>query len=574
MKQRISKPISEIKKHYSVVVIGSGYGGSIAASRMARADKSVCLLEKGKEIRPGDYPDKELTASKEVHVNGSDTNFGRENSLYQFSVNDDISVFHGCGLGGTSLVNANVSLPPEEWVLKDESWPEEIRNDQSSLYKGIERAKNILQPVAYPVGQKGYQALPKVEAQKKSATLTGGEFKYTPINVQFKDGLNAVGYEQKKCTNCGDCVTGCNIGAKNTTLMNYLPDAVNHGTEIYTDVNVSNLTQNEEGKWLVHYSVMRSGADKFGPEEQFITADFVFLGAGALGSTKLLLQSKSKGLTISDQLGKHFTGNGDVLGFAYNCDQQISGVGLGHLEAGKKYMAPGPCIASVIDTRKEGIKEEGMVIQEGVIPGALSAIMPFVFIPLSRIFGKDTDSGFMDFIREKGRELKSLFGGAYRGAIRNTQTFLVMTHDDGKGEMCLEKGRLKINWPGAGRQEIIKKVYAILEKAAKALGATFITSPTWNKLMDYDLVTVHPLGGCAMGDDASKGVVNHKGQVYKSNTGKEVYSNLIICDGAIIPRPLGVNPLLTISGLAERNCALIAEENHWLIDYGYKPIVG
>ena len=118
---------------------------------------------------------------------------------------------------------------------------------------------------------------------------------------------------------------------------------------------------------MVHYSVLGKGADKFSPEDQFITADFVFLGAGTLGSTKLLWQSKSKGLTISDQLGKHFTGNGDVLGFAYNSDQQISGVGLGHLEAGKKYTAPGPCIARVIDTRKEGVKEEGMVIHQGSV---------------------------------------------------------------------------------------------------------------------------------------------------------------------------------------------------------------
>ncbi|MCH8330262.1 MAG: GMC family oxidoreductase N-terminal domain-containing protein [Bacteroidetes bacterium] len=572
LKHRLSKPTSEIKSDYEVVVIGSGYGGSIAASRMARAGRKVCLMERGREIRPGDYPDKKIEAGREVHVNTPELSLGRENSLYQFIVNDDISVFQGCGLGGTSLVNANVSLAPEEWVFQDHIWPAEIRMDLSGLYKGIERAKTILQPVPYPTGEAGYPELPKVTAQQKSASVITGEFKYTPINVRFKDGPNAVGYNQRKCTNCGDCVTGCNVGAKNTTLMNYLPDAVNFGAEIYTNIEVSYLSHSDDGKWLVHFSVMGTGAEKFGSQEQFITADFVFLGAGSLGSTGILLQSKAKGLTTSDHLGKRFTGNGDVLGFAYNADQQISGVGLGHLPPDDKHTSPGPCIASVIDTRKEGPKEEGMVIQEGVIPGALSAVLPGAFITLSRLFGKDTDSGFKDFVNEKLREVISFFGGAYKGALKNTQTYLVMSHDDGQGEMYLEKGKVRIKWPGVGKQEIIKKAYANLFSAAKAIGATFMTNPSWNKLMDYDLVTVHPLGGCGMAEDAERGVVNHKGQVFRSNSGNEVFTNLIVCDGAIIPRPLGVNPLLTISGLAERVCELIAEENEWTIDYSYKPI--
>ncbi len=572
LKQRISKPLIKIKEVYDVVVIGSGYGGSIAASRMARAGKSVCLLEKGREIRPGEYPEKELEALKEFHVESEKGSKGKENGLYQFSVHKDISVFSGSGLGGTWLVNANVSLPPEEWILQDEIWPEEIRKDNASLlYKGIDRARNILQPNPYPENKDGYGLLPKLEALKESVKETGGEFKLTPINVRFEDGKNAVGYEQKKCTNCGDCVTGCNEGAKNTTLMNYLPDAVNFGAEIYTEVAVSRLKQNERGEWLIYYKVIDRGTNKFGSHEQFITANHVFIGAGSLGSTKILLQSKEAGLSISDQLGQRFTGNGDVLGFAYNADQQIPGIGIGSKEPNDKFVAPGPCITGVIDMRKCTPKENGMVIEEGVIPGALSAVLPATFVTLSKLFSKDTDKGFGDFLAEKMREIKSLVGGAYKGALRNTQTFLVMCHDDGKGEMELADGKLSLKWPGVGKLPIIDIVHENLTKAAKALGAHAMKNPSWNKLTDYDLVTVHPLGGCPLGNGGATGVVNHMGQVYKDNSSTEVYSNLIVCDGAIIPRPLGVNPLLTISGLAERNCALIAEENDWTIDYSAKP---
>ncbi|MTI87737.1 MAG: alpha/beta fold hydrolase [Balneolaceae bacterium] len=567
---KLSKPDTELKSEYDVVVIGSGYGGSIAASRMARAGRSVCLLEKGEEIRPGDYPAKEIEAASNIHVDAPGIELGKENNLYQFLVNDDISVFQGCGLGGTSLVNANVSLPPEPWVMQDEAWPEEIRNNPESVYRGIERAKHVLQPVAYPAGQNGYEELPKTKAQMRSAEVTGGTFKYTPINVQFKDGLNAVGYEQKKCTNCGDCVTGCNVGAKNTTLMNYLPDAVNFGAEIFTGMEVAHLSRTENDKWQIHYRVLDSGSDKFGDESQFITADFVFLGAGSLGSTAILLNSRAKGLTTSDHLGERFTGNGDVLAFAYNADQEISGVGLGHIPEGK-YRSPGPCITSVIDRRKESPKEEGMVIEEGVIPGPLSAAMPKAFKIFSRLLGKDTDSG--DSLAEKWREVISLFRGAYRGALNNTQTYLVMSHDDGKGKIHLEDGRPRISWPDAGKQGIFKKVNSTLEKAAKAIGGTFIKNPAWTKATDFDLVTVHPLGGAPMGHSAAEGVVNHKGQVFKGTSGTDAYTNLIVCDGAIIPRPLGVNPLLTISGLAERICEEIAADNQWTIDYGYKPFV-
>ena len=130
--------------------------------------------------------------------------------MYDFHVNEDISVFLGCGLGGTSLINANVSLPPEPRVLEDERWPEELRADlDSRLDAGFDRAAEMLKPQPYPAD---FPRLPKLDALAKAAAAVDGgdDFYRPPINVTFEDGVNHVGVEQRACILCGDCVSGCN----------------------------------------------------------------------------------------------------------------------------------------------------------------------------------------------------------------------------------------------------------------------------------------------------------------------------------------------------------------------------
>src|SRR5215831_13527943 len=110
---RLSSPLNQIKDHYEVVVIGSGYGGSIAASRMARAGRKVCLLERGKEFQPGEYPDTEPQVLRQLQTDLPEGHIGSHLGLYDFRINKEVNVFLGCGLGGTSLVNANVALKAE-----------------------------------------------------------------------------------------------------------------------------------------------------------------------------------------------------------------------------------------------------------------------------------------------------------------------------------------------------------------------------------------------------------------------------------------------------------------------------
>ncbi|BAZ52888.1 glucose-methanol-choline oxidoreductase [Nostoc sp. NIES-4103] len=564
---RLSSPIENIKSHYQVVVVGSGYGGGIAASRLARAGQQVCVLERGKEFQPGEYPNTDVNAVGEIQVDLPDKRIGSRTGLYDFRVNKDINVFLGCGLGGTSLVNANVSLQAEPRVFEDPRWPQELRNDVNTLVaQGYRRAEEMLKPNPYP---QDLPTLPKLQALEKSSKYLNEKFYRPPINVTFEDKVNHVGVEQKKCNFCGDCVSGCNHGAKNTVLMNYLPDAKNHGAEIYTQISVRKVERQGE-KWLVHFQLLNSGQQIFDAPTMFVSADIVVIAAGTLGSTEILLRSQQSGLPLSNKLGHNFTGNGDVLAFAYNTDQVINGIGFGNRTGTQQPV--GPCITGIIDMRSQPQLDNGMVIEEGSIPGALARFLPSAFATAGKILGKDTDEGWGDRIKEKIRETQSLTQGAYTGAVRNTQTYLVMTHDDAAGEMYLEDDRLRIRWENVGKQPIFQRVNDRLEEATRPLGGTQIPNPIWSGLFGHDLVTVHPLGGCILAEDAEHGVVNHKGQVFSSNQGTAVYENLYIADGSVMPRTLGVNPLLTICAVAERCCALIAKDHGWTINYDLPPV--
>lgn len=571
---RLSTPIERIQDHYTVVVIGSGYGGAILASRLARAGQQVCLLERGREFQSGDFPDTMKKGLPETQVNTAGGHTGSRTGLYDFHLHKDISVFVGCGLGGTSLVNANVALWPDPRVFKDPSWPKGLRQENSTganagftLDAGLRRAREMLQPVTYP---EDCVQLPKMAAQQKSAAVMKEKFERLAINVTFKDGFNHAGVYQRKCELCGDCVSGCNYEAKNTLMMNYLPDAVNYGAEIFTQVSVRRIEQ-QDGRRLVHFQMLDSGQEKFDAPTQFVSADVVVLAAGTLGSTEILWRSKQAGLPVSDRLGDNFSGNGDMLGFAYNNDVEIRGVGFGY-RSPKRMQPVGPCITSFIDIRGVPKLKDGMVIEEGSVPGAIGPLASKLLNIGSTLIGKDTDPGLLDKLAELWRRLVGWFLGPYRGAMRNTQTYLVMAHDDSAGKIKLKDDRLQIKWRNVGDQPIFAKISKRLLQATKALEGTYIKNPAWTELLGKSLVTVHPLGGCIMGDRAEDGVVDHKGRVFSSSAGARIHEGLYVCDGAIIPRALGVNPLLIISALAERCSALLAKDFGWRIDYSQLPL--
>jgi cholesterol oxidase len=475
---------------------------------------------------------------------------GSKTAMFDFHMGRDISVLVGCGLGGTSLINANVALRAKSWVFEDERWPRElIDTGRATLDPYYKEAERMLGSKRYP---KDWPELGKMRAMARSAAALGVEAKRPKLNVTFRTGPNAVGIRQHECVLCGDCVSGCNYMAKNTVLMNYLPYAHSKGVEIFTGTSVRTVQPSDAG-WLVSFDVAGEGRETFQGPTQFVTARTVVLAAGTLGSTAILLRSRAAGLRCSPMLGRRFTGNGDVLGVAYDSDAPVHGIGLGRRSATPD-RAVGPCIINTIDlTDRDG--HTGLLIEDGSPPGAMASLLPLALWTAAAGFGKDQPRS--DRLRRRLNEALTIGQGPYRGPVDRTLTYLGVGSDDDHGCIELEGDHVRVRWPGVGNKRVFLRDNAAMEKAAKAIGATYVPDPVWTKPFGRQLITVHPLGGCVMGDSAETGVVNHKSQVFSGESGAKVHPGLYVMDGSIIPRPLAVNPLLTISALAERAAELL-----------------
>jgi cholesterol oxidase len=224
----LANPIGDLKDSYGVVVIGSGYGGAILAARLAQG-RSLCILERGREWIPGTFPDEldEVARQARSELNPL--------GLYDYRVHNEVDVLIGCGLGGTSLINANVVIQPDNDLFDDPRWPDEIRQDRDNgnLNRYFAIVRDMLQAERYPDTR---PSLAKVEAHAKSTQARSVPFAKLDVAVnltRYDDQPNHVGVQQHLCILCGDCVTGCNVRAKNTLYMNYLPLAKQHGAHIF-----------------------------------------------------------------------------------------------------------------------------------------------------------------------------------------------------------------------------------------------------------------------------------------------------------------------------------------------------
>jgi choline dehydrogenase-like flavoprotein len=537
------------KKSYDFIIIGSGYGGSINAARIASAglNRSVCILERGREWPIETFPD--TLASGLAATRSSANPLG----LYEFLNYRDISVIKGSGLGGTSLINANVAIVPDPEIFEQVDWPRSLNRE--TLLPYYERARKTLAATPHPRG--GHNEPPtqlaKVKALDRRAQQIGTRAFPLDIAVNFTiDGPNEYGVQQKPCIDCGDCISGCKVGAKNTLYMNYLPIAAKAGAQIFTQTKVEWIEKLSGGGWRIHGKHYKNQHDS---DSFTMDAKNVVLGAGAINSTEILLRSEMHGLPVSPALGTGFSGNGDFFGLAYNGDfvTDVLGYGLRPSQPGKA-VPPGPTIVGAVRYNGTAPLNERILVEDLSFP---SSYVLGAKIAFAAIRGEDTDVG--DEAAERRRIQQDLdIADLYNrdGALNHTMLYLVMGHDDARGTMVFEApwnepdGRMKIEWDGAGRQVVFTRINEELRRHARALGASFISNPLWNIFDSRHLITAHPLGGCPIGEDYIHGAVDEFGRVFSGDG--SVHEGLFVSDGALIPSALGVNPFLTISAFAER----------------------
>ena len=528
MSARLASPLDQIKSRYDVIVVGSGYGGGVAAARLARAGKSVCVLERGREFLTGEFPSRFPDLRREMQVSGPRLKSGVPTALYDVRAGADIHVLVGCGLGGGSLINAGVALRPDARVFADEVWPGQIRQD-GLLDEGYARARRWLRPNPAPRAR----AMTKFKALETASAALGQPPIVPDVCVSFADTVNAAGIAQPACTNCGDCCGGCNVGAKNTVALTYLPEARQQGAEIFTHLRVRHVGKADDGGW----QVTADRLDGTGGQVT-LSAATVVLAAGTLGSTEILLRSRDRGLALSDALGQRFSANGDLIAFGYGAQMPVGSIGVGH-PSKVPGLDIGAAVSGQIELRDADDLLQEIIIQEGVVPSALAPMLPVLFVPNGRLLGA----------------LHSLVAGIYKGPFASLQTFFAVSHDNAGGSFTLDNDTLVLTWPGVADQPVYARLDAALSRLVTSVGGSYVKNPLAGTVMGHQPATAHPLGGCGMGAELRSGVVDHKCRVFDAtpDTGSTaVHDGLYVIDGSVIPRSLGCNPLLTITALAER----------------------
>ena len=539
---RLSNPIRQLfltadrsnEVQFTAIVVGSGYGASICATRLSKAMRPgnrIGILERGKEWIPGTFPDtfqKVWTGSRQQMTGPTRGQVINPLGLFNLSFNDEVNILSGSGLGGTSLINANVALRPHRDTFDRPHWPTALR-DIEVLTPYFDLAARQLSLTRTPV-----DASPKLRTRRYTAQALSSNpnvFDRSPIAVMYDqryldgDMRNPQGMKQRTCTQCGDCITGCNVGAKNTLVYNYLPVAKWNGTEMYTQVQVDRV-EKEHDYYRLHLTYIDDTDGKITRHPVSITSKIVIFGAGSPGSAEILLQSQTDEFRFSPTLGKRWSANGDTIGFVIDMSEETRVGGVGTCETNP--CPVGTTVQSTLNFYDRPGLENKIIVQDAALPRGVSNLF-------SILLG-DRD-------------------------LTHSMAMLGMGHDESKGEVVWKDGRYQISWKGLKDSPLRAMMFREFERIAQAEGGKYKRL----KAFGDNLVTVHPLGGCAMADDPYFGVVNDLGQVYDvvgnscdsisgsvSESSHSIHRGLYIADGSVIPTALGANPYLTICAVAER----------------------
>ena len=561
-------------EHFDVVVVGSGFGGSVMALRLARAGLRVCVLERGKRYPPGSFP----RSPRDLQSSFWNPGLGQL-GLFQVWDFGNIAGLVSAGLGGGSLIYANVLLRKDaRWFVRRrpdggvEEWPVR-RQDLDPHY---DRVAVMLRPQPYPFHLPPYSETPKTRAFRHAAQRAGLDWSLPDLAVSFADGDNPPapgepihdagggttgnlhGRTRSTCRLCGECDLGCNYGSKNTLDFTYLTEADQLGVSLRDRCEVRAFGPRAQGGYWVRYVEHRPEHDGRGGDVEArpsveLVADRLVLAAGTFGTTHLLLRNRAQLPDLSDRLGRSFSGNGDFLGFLHDAHEDVDG--------DRRPMALDPSRGCVITSTvrlpdgrdaggaEPGLHDEpGLYVQDGGYPGFVDWLVEASEVGpemgrLARFIGQRLVSHLSHRHRtDLGSQVRAMLGDAHRSA--GILPLLGMGLDTPDGTMSLDgDGALALRWSSASSRRYFDRVVRTMERIAEQLDAHLRVDPLWR--LHHTVVTVHPLGGCSMGRTPDDGVTDSYGRVFG-------YPGLVVADGSVMPGPVGPNPSFTIAALADR----------------------
>ena len=546
-------------EHFDAIVVGSGFGGSVVAERLARETDprwSVCVLERGSAYRPGEFP-RSPAEVKAAFWDPSEHLYG----LFDVWAFSGLAAIVASGLGGGSLIYANVLQRPPESSLTVEDptdgsqrpWPLTF-DELEPHFQAVER---VLQPSEFPASEP-FRSTPKTVAFRRAALKAGLEPEPIGLGIRFADdhgtfGLrrpfgrpedNYHGVQRLTCEMLGECDLGCNLGAKNTLDLTYL-SRIHDVAEIRTHADVRSFRPIDAG-FEVAFLVHEPGDDA-PPSTKTLTCRKLVLAAGTLGTALLLLRSRPSLPGLSRRVGHGFSANGDYLAFAADCD-----TGNGdRIDAWR-----GPVItSSARSVDRDSDDGPAFRVQDGGFPAwagwvtqvggikrnALRAELQARRVIQGRLRGSPDENLSADLSELLGE------GGAHMLPL------LSIGRDIPAGRLRLRGRRLDVEWRKDESAALYERTEAAARRITARLGGDYL-----DPLKMLRPITVHPLGGCAMSADKTNGVVATTGEVHD-------VPNLSIADGSVLPGPVGINPAMTIAALAHRHAEhlIAAREANW-----------
>ena len=518
-------------EHYDWIIIGSGFGGSVSALRLAEKGYRVLVIEKGRRFAMADFPDTNWDLRKWMWM----PPLGLR-GFFQMSFFEHVTILHGVGVGGGSLVYANTLPTPTTSFFQAPSWSH-LADWERELAPHYATARRMLGAAKNPTWTRG----DKILAEIAKDIGRPGEHHPTEVGVFFgKPGekvadpyFGGAGPDRVGCTFCGACMTGCKVGAKNTLDRNYLYLAEKRGVTVRPETEVTAVRPRAGGGYAVETR------PSFGGAEAAFTADKVIFSGGVLGTIPLLLdlQADAAGLPrLSARLGTSVRTNNEAL--------------IGIIAPGDEDLSKGVAITSILHTDEHSHIEP---VRYGSGSGFFRT-MALPHAPGPTIAGRLVGAA-RGLLRHPLRWAKAL---TVRDFAAHSQVLLYMRTLE--STLTLERGRspwtgfrkgtvTRLPEGGEAPTAFMEEATDLADRFAHKVGGVSMTLLTETLLGVPS--TAHILGGACMGKDAGEGVIDADHQVFG-------YPGLYVIDGAAVSANPGVNPSLTITAMAERAMTRIA----------------